>query len=303
VPEKYDFQIKFFEKLTMHISDSTANGGPVYVAEKLQIEVLESGAFCFPDYTWIWHDFIPCKLTEDFVASFSELPSLLFYVPEVSDVLNEGAYWFTFVFEWWFASSNSHEEKIASKEEPKLIWPCTSCDIKFAQEWEVSLHFINVHVTTKKTEGAPKFIHPPKPPEPEPVEEEEFWPNEDEFDPLPFISNWYWQDFLPDWPDEIFLPSALAFYFPYEDTLEIDGMEEERLAQAVPPPSKSRPSSFIAPDFQIRFLAPILKQTKYLCVSCNHALICNSCFKEKCSSHNVTFKGQAKFACEKCSPA
>ena len=37
-------------------------------------------------------------LAEDFVASFSELPSLLFYVPEVSDVLNEGAYWFTFVF-------------------------------------------------------------------------------------------------------------------------------------------------------------------------------------------------------------
>lgn len=294
----------------MHISDSAVNGGPVYVAEKVQIEVLDTGAFCFPDFAWIWQDFIPCKLREEFIASFSDLPSLLFYVPEVSDVLNEGAYWFNFVFQWWFASSNSHEELLASKEEPKLIWPCTSCDNKFAQEWEVSLHFINVHVSTKKTEGAPIFVHPPKPPEPEPIEIEEFWPREEEFEPLPFIQNWFWQDFLPDWPDEDFLPSS--FYFPFSDTLEIDGMEEMALSLIKPTPptrkSKSRPSSIIStdrptPQFQVRFLAPVLKQTKYLCVSCNHALICNSCFKEKCSSHNVTFKGQAKFACEKCSPA
>ncbi len=34
----------------------------------------------------------------DLCSNLSQLPSLIFYVPEVSEVLKDGAFWFNFVF-------------------------------------------------------------------------------------------------------------------------------------------------------------------------------------------------------------
>jgi hypothetical protein len=43
-------------------------------------------------------DFLPSKLVDYFSSSLSAIPSLLEFIPEVSESLADGALWFNFVF-------------------------------------------------------------------------------------------------------------------------------------------------------------------------------------------------------------
>jgi hypothetical protein len=43
-------------------------------------------------------DFLPCSLVGYFSNSLSAIPSLLEFIPEISESLADGALWFNFVF-------------------------------------------------------------------------------------------------------------------------------------------------------------------------------------------------------------
>ena len=56
----------------------------------------------WPEYEFIWQDFVPGVFSAIFLVSPTEVPSFLSIVSDVSDFLPNGALFFNFVFDWWF---------------------------------------------------------------------------------------------------------------------------------------------------------------------------------------------------------
>lgn len=254
--------------------------------------------FSWPVYDFCWQDFVPAALCPNFGHSSKDLPSLLSIVSDVSETVPNGALWFNFVFDWWFV------EPLQPIDEPSdptinLDFPCAKCEQKFQRDWEVTRHYIDKHLAAapvKKEEIKPEptVTKEPSPvkeiiKEPEPEEEPEIY-----VEPYPLLLDWRWQDFLPDW-SETFLPSA---YFDYYATSDIEDDDPDPPPQVIkettpqPSPPKKRKFVLVNP-------APVLKQTKYHCRTCD-LTICNSCFSKKCGAHAVDFKGTAKFSCGLC---
>jgi len=253
--------------------------------------------FSWPVYDFNWQDFVPATLSPYFGQSSSEFPSLLSIVSDVTETVPNGALWFNFVFDWWFT------EPLVPIDEPTIIsldFPCAKCEQKFQHDWEVTRHYIDKHLTAQPVK---KQVTPPPPPpvikepspvkqiikEPEPEEEPEIY-----VEPYDLLLDWRWQDFLPDW-SENFLPSAYLDFYPTSD-IEDDDPDP-------PPPVIKDPTPQPSPPKKKKFVlvvpAPVLKQTKYLCRTCD-LTICNSCFSKKCGAHMVEFKGTAKFSCGLC---
>ena len=55
----------------------------------------------WPEYEFIWQDFVPGVFSAIFLISPKEVPSFLSIVSDVSDFLPNGALFFNFVFDWW----------------------------------------------------------------------------------------------------------------------------------------------------------------------------------------------------------
>lgn len=240
-----------------------------------------------------WQDFIPVVFTADFRVDATELPSLLSLISDVSDFLPDGALFFNFVFDWWFTEPlhpDEHSVKVV-----ELKFPCTKCDLKFQFDWEVPQHYLEVHLASAPPRPRPE---PPKVPEPvqEPTVVKEPTPEPEVYvEPYPPLEDWCWQDFLPPW-SEYFLPSG--DYIEYENS-DIEDDEPEPppvIKEPTPPPP---PPPVILPPPRPPIPAPVIKQSKFQCRTCDK-IICNSCFTKKCGSHNVEFKGTAKFACGLC---
>ncbi|XP_023346505.1 uncharacterized protein LOC111715422 [Eurytemora carolleeae] len=264
-----------------------------------EIEVdSKTGRFAWPAFAWIWQDFLPVHLVGRFSIQLSHIPSLLEFIPEVAQALTDGAYWFNFVFDWWFVSPlHEYEDVVPLIEESNLPWPCTKCTRRFQQEWQVSRHYIDTHVLPAKPETAVKPIQeiPNSLPDIEKEEEkEEVFVTI--FDQLEDPIEWRWEDFLPDW-DEDFLPTphqedfqTLDIFDPYPEPVPVPK------PKPIPPPAEIKE---ITTRCILKICAPVLKQTKYFCMTCDKT-ICNSCFTAKCSKHNVNWMGQGKFACALC---
>jgi len=269
--------------------------------------------FKWPVYDYSWQDFVPATFSIHLGQSSSEVPSLLSIVSDVSETVPNGALWFNFVFDWWFAEPL---EPIDAPSDPtiNLNFPCAKCDKKFQQDWEVTKHYIDVHLTgqpTKKQEIKESLPEKETHKEPSPVKEilkdpspvkeiiQKQEPEEEPeiyVDPYELLTDWRWQDFLPDWC-ETFLPSA------YLDDYTNSDIEDDDPDPPTPPPVRKDPTPQPSPQKSRKFVlvtpAPVLKQTKYHCRTCD-LTICNSCFTKKCGAHIVDFKGSATFACNLC---
>ena len=171
-------------------------------------------------------------------------------------------------------------ESFQSKKDPQTTLKVTL---------QVSKHYIETHLPPAPPKPAappPKDPTPPPPPPPPPP------PKEDTpellVDPPPWWEevDWTWEDFLPFW-DLPFLPTPIRHRW---NSLSIEQEEE-----TPPPPSPSPPP----PPPRVPSPPPVIKQTKYLCRTCN-LTICNRCFSTKCSAHNVDFKGTGTFGCAAC---
>lgn len=225
----------------------------------------------------------------------------------MSETLPNGGseFWFNFVFAWWFTVPLSPVD-----EEPptpqNLTHPCAKCGQLFQHEWEVSRHYIDTHVLGGRPPAPPvKAATPPPvrlptPPPPPPPREET---PELLHEPPPWWEEiiWAWEDFLPLW-ELPFLPTPVRYRW---DSLTIL-CEEEKEATPPPPPPPPQKSTPPPPPVTpppkrvvVSIPAPVLKQTKYHCRTCN-LTICNTCFTRQCSAHNVDFKGTAKFSCGAC---
>ena len=272
--------------------------------------------FKWPVYDYSWQDFVPATFSAQFGQSCSEVPSLLSIVSDVSETVPNGALWFNFVFDWWFAEPL---EPIDGPSDPtiNLNFPCAKCDKKFQQDWEVTKHYIDVHLTgqtskkqevkeVKKASPEKETINKPSPvkeilktpspvkeiiQKPEPEEESEIY-----VEPYELLTDWRWQDFLPDWC-ETFLPSAFLDDYSNWD------IEDDNPDPPPPPLLRKDPTPQPSPQRIRKFVlvppTPVLKQTKYHCRTCD-LTICNSCFTKKCGAHIVDFKGSATFACNLC---
>merc|ERR1719320_94605 len=265
------------------------------ILEDVAKEEIERKAeeFKWPVYDYSWQDFVPATFRAQFGQSCSEVPSLLSIVSDVSETVPNGALWFNFVFDWWFAEPL---EPIDGPSDPttNLNFPCAKCDKKFQQDWEVTKHYIDVHLTgqpskkqeIKESSPVKEIIQKPKP-----EEEPEVY-----VDPYELLTDWRWQDFIPDWC-ETFLPSA------YLDDYTDSDIEDDDPDPPTPPPSRKDPTPQPSPQRIRKSIlvtpAPVLKQTKYHCPCCD-LTICNSCFTKKCGAHVVDFKGSATFACNLC---
>ena len=290
--ENFEETLKaFYEKSETEV----ANSKGVVTEESIK----NAEEFSWPAYDYSWQDFVPAALSSDLCNPSKEVPSLLSIVSDVSETVPNGAYWFNFVFNWWFTEPL---EAIAEPSIPKNFnFPCTKCGQKFQHDWEVSRHYIDLHLLAepiKKPQEPtqPLVIKEPSPlkeiikePEPKPDPEPEIY-----VEPYELMLDWCWQDFLPDW-SETFLPSAILDEF---DTSDIEDDDPEPPAPVIREPTP-QPSPPLRRAFVLVTPAPVLKQTKYLCRTCD-LTICNSCFTKKCGAHNVDFKGTAKFACGLC---
>jgi hypothetical protein len=58
---------------------------------------LQTTSIHFSSFLFV-QDFLPSKLVDYFSSSLSAIPSLLEFIPEVSESLADGALWFNFVF-------------------------------------------------------------------------------------------------------------------------------------------------------------------------------------------------------------
>jgi len=246
--------------------------------------------FAWPLFRFSWRDFLPDQLAKIYLAvARRPLPSLLEVVDDVSESLPNGAseFWFNYVFAWWFTVPLEPVEEVAPTAKNKVL-PCTKCNQLFQHDWEVSRHYIETHLPPAPPKPAappPKDPTPPPPPPP---------PKEDTpellVDPPPWWEEvvWTWEDFLPFW-DLPFLPTPIRHRW---NSLSIEQEEE-----TPPPPSPSPPPP--PPPPRVPSPPPVIKQTKYLCKTCN-LTICNRCFSTKCSAHNVDFRGTGTFGCGAC---
>lgn len=282
-----EIYIQFDEKSETNFVNS--NGAVVEESDKNAEE------FTWPAYDYSWQDFVPAALSSELSHCSKEVPSLLSIVSDVSDTLPNGALWFNFAFDWWFTEPL---EPIDEPSDPTINrnFPCAKCGEKFQHDWEVSRHFIDIHVVGQpiKKEIPP----PPKEPSPEPIPEPEPKPEPESepeiyVEPYDLLLDWRWEDFLPDW-SESFLPSPFLEHFNSEDIEDDDPDPPPQVIRepTPPPPPQRKVFVLVTP-------APVLKQTKYHCRTCD-LIICNSCFSKKCGAHNVEFKGTAKFACGLC---
>jgi len=266
----------------------------VILEKKEEVVGVDSRRFVWPSLPWSWQDFLPSKLAGFICTELSCIPSLLDFVPEVSDVLYGGAYWFNFAFEWWFTVPLHTTADDDNQQQPQqeLNWSCTKCSKKFKQDWEVPKHFIEVHALAQKkkspepniVEKVPEVVVEELPEvvlEPLPLEDQE----EDEeeclipFDPFDDPFPWDWEDFLP--------------------VCEFDLLQQYLGPEPEPEPKPEPEPEYKPKPLRELYPAPVLKQTKYFCSTCM-LTICNSCFTKKCSSHKVDWMGQAKFGCEAC---
>ena len=297
-------QEEFVEKENNSILEVVANEESEKKAEE----------FKWPVYDYSWQDFVPATFCSHFGQPSSEVPSLLSIVSDVSETVPNGALWFNFVFDWWFTEPLEPIDEPADKT-INLNFPCAKCDKKFQHDWEVTKHYIDIHLAgpaPKKQESQPvtkplpekelqkqpspvKEVYKEPSPvkeiikEPEPEEEPEVY-----VEPYDLLEDWTWQDFLPDWC-ESFLPSAYLGYYTSSD-IEDDDPDPPApvIKDPTPPPSPPKIKKFV-----LVTPAPVLKQTKYHCRTCD-LIICNSCFTRKCGAHAVDFKGSATFACNLC---
>ena len=238
-------------------------------------------------FDFCWQDFLPVSLSPSFLSAQTDIPSLLSLVSDVSDLLPDGALFFNFCFDWWFTEPLHPDETSAVVVEAKF--PCTKCDKKFKFDWEVPKHYLEVHLAASQEK--PKEVSPLPPPAPvkkEPTPEPEVY-----VDPYPPLEDWRWEDFLPDW-DKPFLPSGHFFDFENSDIEDDCPTPPPEPSPSPPPPSPPSPppapapTPAPAPPARVRPApaAPVIKQSKFLCRTCDK-LICNSCFSKKCGAHHV----------------
>jgi len=249
----------------------------------------EESALPWPAWPASWQDFAPAVL--GLHAALVPLPSLLEIVTDLDKVCPSlGGLWFNFVFDWWFAEPVEPVEAPAAPTAPTL--PCSKCSRLFHQDWEVTTHYIETHLTSQPP---PRPAPPPTPPSstpplppPSPTslppqeeeEEEECW------EPAELLQDWRWQDFLPDW-DNSFLPTSVNFNWDSVDILP--GSPSPTPPSPGPPVRSDRPPP----------PAPRLKQSKFHCQTCQ-LTICNACFTRSCGAHSVQFRGTATFSCARC---
>ena len=254
-------------------------------------------------FEFCWQDFVPVCLNSSFLFSQTTIPSLLSLVSDVSDLLPDGALFFNFCFDWWFTEPLHPDED--SVKVVELKFPCTRCDKKFQFDWQVSQHYLEVHQLGSQDKVKQLENNPP--PAPQVKEAKEPTPEPEVYvEPYPLLTDWRWEDFLPDW-NQPFLPHGDLIDFQ-EGDIEDDCPTPP---PASPPPPPSPPSPPPPPPAAIidtpsvvhirrpQVLAPVIKQSKFLCKTCEK-IICNSCFSKKCGVHNVEFKGTATFACSLC---
>ena len=250
-------------------------------------------------YAFSWQDFVPAVYGALFLVDPSEIPSFLSLVSDVSDFLPDGALFFNFVFDWWFTEPLHPDED--SVKVVELKYPCTKCDLKFQFDWEVPKHYLEVHLAS-----APPRPKPPEPVKepspPKPVKEPSPKPREPTpeiyVEPYPPLEDWCWQDFLPSW-SEYFLPTGDLVEYDNSDIEDDDPDPEPELKEPTPPTPPVVKALPPAPPVRPPIPAPVIKQSKFECRTCSKT-ICNSCFTKKCGTHNVEFKGTAKFACGLC---
>ena len=255
-------------------------------------------------FEFCWQDFVPVSLSSSFLSSRPNIPSLLSLVSDASDLLPDGALFFNFCFDWWFTEPLHPDED--SVKVVELKFPCTRCERKFQFDWQVSQHYLEVHQACPVDKVKQEETKPP----PQQTQTKEPTPEPEVYvEPYPLFIDWRWEDFLPDW-DEPFLPYGDLIDFQESD-IEDDCPTPPPASPSPSPPPPSPPSPppppappvlAIPPVLDKRpqpILAPVIKQTKFLCRTCDK-IICNSCFSKRCGVHNVEFKGTATFACSLC---